>query len=47
MFATARPIDTAKSKQFSKGLAQLNEEGVVQVLKDPDWGDASPVLAAV
>ena len=47
VFATARPIDTAKSKQFRKGLAQLNEEGVVQVLKDPDWGDASPVLAAV
>jgi len=47
VFATARPVDTAKSKQFRKGLAQLNEEGVVQVLKDPDWGDASPVLAAV
>ena len=43
----ARPLDTAKAKQFRKGLAQLNEEGVVQVLKDPDWGDASPVLAAV
>jgi len=47
VFATARPVDTGKSKQFRKGLAQLNEEGVVQVLKDPDWGDASPVLAAV
>ena len=47
VFATARPIDTGKSKQFRKGLNQLNEEGVVQVLKDPDWGDASPVLAAV
>jgi len=47
VFATARPVDTGKSKQFRKGLDQLNEEGVVQVLKDPDWGDASPVLAAV
>ncbi len=47
MFATARPLDTGKSKQFRKGLAQLDEEGVVQVLRDPDWGDASPMLAAV
>jgi peptide chain release factor 3 len=47
VFATARPLDTGKFKQFRKGLDQLNEEGVVQVLKDPDWGDASPVLAAV
>jgi peptide chain release factor 3 len=47
VFATARPVDTGKTKQFRKGLEQLNEEGVVQVLKDPDWGDASPVLAAV
>jgi peptide chain release factor 3 len=47
VFATARPLDTGKTKQFRKGLDQLNEEGVVQVLKDPDWGDASPVLAAV
>jgi peptide chain release factor 3 len=47
VFATARPADTGKSKQFRKGLDQLGEEGVVQVLRDPDWGDASPVLAAV
>jgi len=47
VFATARPTDTGKTKQFRKGLDQLGEEGVVQVLKDPDWGDASPVLAAV
>ncbi|MEO1055428.1 MAG: peptide chain release factor 3 [Actinomycetota bacterium] len=47
VFATAHPADTGKSKQFRKGLDQLDEEGVVQVLRDPDWGDASPVLAAV
>ena len=41
VFATARPLDTGKFKQFRKGLAQLDEEGVVQVLRDPDWGDAS------
>ncbi|MEL6892662.1 MAG: peptide chain release factor 3 [Actinomycetota bacterium] len=47
VFASARPIDSGKIKQFRKGLDQLGEEGVVQVLRDPDWGEASPVLAAV
>jgi len=47
VFATARPLDTGKVKQFRKGLDQLGEEGVVQVLRDPDWGEAAPVLAAV
>jgi peptide chain release factor 3 len=47
VFATARPADTGRTKQFRKGLDQLDTEGVVQVLRDPDWGDASPVLAAV
>lgn len=47
VFATARPFDTGKIKQFRKGLAQLDEEGVVQVLRDPDAADSSPVLAAV
>ena len=39
--------DTSKFKQFRKGIAQLDEEGVVQVLRDPDFGDQAPVLAAV
>jgi peptide chain release factor 3 len=47
VFATARPRDTGKIKQFRKGLAQLDEEGVVQVLRDPHLGDSAPVLAAV
>ncbi|MDJ0768729.1 MAG: peptide chain release factor 3 [Ilumatobacter sp.] len=47
VFASARPLDTGKSKQFRKGLAQLDEEGVVQVLRDPDMGDNAAVLAAV
>jgi len=47
VFARARPIDNAKSKQFRKGLEQLDEEGVVQVLRDPDMGDVENVLAAV
>ena len=47
VFATARPLDTGRVKQFRRGLEQLDEEGVVQVLRDPDLGDAYPVLAAV
>jgi peptide chain release factor 3 len=34
-------------KQFRKGIAQLDEEGVVQVLRDADLGDQAPLLAAV
>ncbi|MFM8267927.1 MAG: peptide chain release factor 3 [Ilumatobacteraceae bacterium] len=47
VFARARPLDGAKFKQFRKGLEQLDEEGVVQVLRDPDMGEAENVLAAV
>ncbi len=47
VFASARPLDTGTTKQFRRGLAQLDEEGVVQVLRDPDTGDSAPILAAV
>jgi hypothetical protein len=47
VFARARPLDNGKFKQFRKGLEQLDEEGVVQVLRDPDMGDVENVLAAV
>jgi len=47
VFATARPLDPARVKQFRKGLAQLDEEGVVQLLTDPDTLGSEPVLAAV
>lgn len=47
VFAMARPLDNGKFKQFRRGLAQLDEEGVVQVLRDPDVGDTETVLAAV
>ena len=43
----ARVRDTGRFKQFRKGIAQLDEEGVVQVLRDPELGDQAPVLAAV
>ena len=46
-FAVARPLDTGRFKQFRRGLVQLDEEGVVQVLRDPDLGDTAPVVAAV
>ncbi|NLD78091.1 MAG: peptide chain release factor 3 [Acidimicrobiales bacterium] len=46
-FSVARVRDTGRFKQFRKGIAQLDEEGVVQVLRDADRGDSAPVLAAV
>jgi len=46
-FRVARVTDTAKFKQFRSGISQLDEEGVVQVLRDKDLGDQAPVLAAV
>jgi peptide chain release factor 3 len=46
-FSTARVTDTGRYKQFRRGIEQLDEEGVVQVLRDPDLGDQAPVLAAV
>jgi len=46
-FTVARARDTGRFKQFRKGIAQLDEEGVVQVLRDRDTGDQAPVLAAV
>jgi len=46
-FAVVRARDTGKAKQFRRGVAQLDEEGVVQVLRDLDLGDQAPVLAAV
>ncbi len=47
LFWSARPVEVSKSKQFRKGLDQLDEEGVVQVLRDLDAPTASPVLGAV
>ncbi|HEV8296097.1 MAG TPA: peptide chain release factor 3 [Acidimicrobiales bacterium] len=46
-FAVARVKDSGRFKQFRKAIAQLDEEGVVQVLRDPDFGDQAPTLAAV
>lgn len=46
-FAVVRPVDIGRSKQFRRGIAQLDEEGVVQVLVSDRRGDQAPVLAAV
>ncbi len=46
-FAVASLADRSKVKQFRRGLQQLDEEGVVQVLRHPDLGDQEPLLAAV
>ena len=46
-FSTARVRDSSRSKQFRKGIEQLDAEGVVQVLRSDVRGDQSPVLAAV
>ncbi len=46
-FSVARVRDTGRFKQFRRGIAQLDEEGVVQVLRDQELGDQAPVLAAV
>jgi peptide chain release factor 3 len=47
LFASIRARDAGKFKQFRSGISQLDEEGVVQVLRDPDLGDQAPMLAAV
>lgn len=46
-FAVLRPVDLGRSKQFRRGIAQLDEEGVVQVLVSDRRGEQAPVLAAV
>ncbi|HEX9889356.1 MAG TPA: peptide chain release factor 3, partial [Nitriliruptorales bacterium] len=46
-FRVAHPADRSRVKQFRRGLEQLDEEGVIQVLRHPDLGDQAPLLAAV
>ena len=47
IFRRIRVTDTNRFKQLRRGLVQLDEEGVIQVLRDEDMGDVEPVLAAV
>jgi peptide chain release factor 3 len=46
-FAVVRCKDAGKTKQFRKGISQLDTEGAVQVLTSDLRGDQAPVLAAV
>ena len=46
-FMTASAGDIGRYKQFRKGIEQLDQEGVVQVLRSDLRGDQNPVLAAV
>jgi peptide chain release factor 3 len=46
-FATVRNRDTGRYKQFRSGLQQLDEEGVVHVLRRPEFGHQELLLAGV
>ena len=46
-FATVRTKNPSRSKQFRRGVTQLESEGVVQVLTSDYRGGHAPVLAAV
>jgi peptide chain release factor 3 len=46
-FSVARNVDPSKHKQFRRGIEQLDQERVVQVLRSDRRGDQAPVLAAV
>ncbi len=46
-FAVVRPKDAGRFKQFRRGIEQLDQEGVVQVLRSDLRGVQAPVLAAV
>jgi peptide chain release factor 3 len=46
-FALVRNLDSGRYKRFRAGLVQLDEEGVVHVLRRPHRGDQEPILAAV
>ena len=46
LFVRARARDSGRYKQFRRGLEQMEQEGVVQVLYDLDEGPV-PILAAV
>jgi peptide chain release factor 3 len=46
-FMVVRAKDAGRYKQFRRGIEQLDQEGVVQVLRSDIRGDQAPVLAAV
>lgn len=46
-FAVARTTDPSRTKQFRRGIEQLAQEGVIQVLISETRGEGAPILAAV
>jgi peptide chain release factor 3 len=46
-FAQVTIMDPLKRKQLTKGLTQLEEEGVVQIYRQRSLGDKDPILGAV
>jgi len=46
-FMVCRAQDAGRYKQFRRGIEQLDQEGVVQVLRSELRGDQAPVLGAV
>ncbi len=46
-FVVVRNRSSSTYKQFRTGLQQLDEEGVVHVLRRPDHGEREPILAGV
>jgi peptide chain release factor 3 len=46
VFATARPLDVSKAKQFKTGVEQLDAEGVIQALIE-DGNSSRPIVATV
>ena len=46
-FVRVRNLESSRYKRFRTGLVQLDEEGVVHVLRRPYRGDQEPILAAV
>lgn len=47
LFANLRNPNPAQAKKFQKGVAQLEEEGAVQILRPVDSHTQEPILAAV
>jgi peptide chain release factor 3 len=47
LFAYLRNADPRQYKNFNKGVAELQEEGAVQILHSTDESKREPILAAV
>jgi peptide chain release factor 3 len=47
LFANLRNPNPSQAKKFQKGVAQLEEEGAVQILRPVDAATQEPILAAV